>query len=254
MPQCFARVGPEGLPARLQLPERGVAALEPHDLGVFLGLEVLVDAEEVLDLVEEMLWQIFDVLSVVPLWVVLQDGQQLGVEPRLVAHEKDAEDPGPDDAAREGGVRHQHQRVERVPVLRQGVGHEAIVGRIRRGREQPAVEADDVILVVVLVLVATAGGDFDHHVDGSCRGRHKAPNRTGWLPPSLRRGKRPEPALIIAILTGQVAVALIYLLVRTHLTHPWRRGTRGIRPRRRVTASLDASACGQWPASAWNES
>ena len=60
----------------------------------------------------------------------------------------------------------QDEHVERVAVAREGVGDEAVVGGIGRGGEEPTIEADDVLLVVVLVLVATAGGDLDHHVDG----------------------------------------------------------------------------------------
>ena len=58
-----------------------------------------------------------------------------------------------------------HHGVERVAVLGQRVGDEAVVGRIRGGGEQPAVEAEDVGLVVVLVLVAAAAGDLDDDVD-----------------------------------------------------------------------------------------
>ena len=71
----------------------------------------------------------------------------------------------PDHAAGEGGVGDQHQRVERIPVAGQGVGHEAVVRRVGGGGEEAAVQPDHVLLVVVLVLVAAARGDLDHHVD-----------------------------------------------------------------------------------------
>src|SRR5439155_1579552 len=66
-----------------------------------------------------------------------------------------------DLAAGEGRLGDADHRVERVPVQRQRVGDEAVVGRIHDRREQEAVELDPAELVVVLVLVAAALGDLD---------------------------------------------------------------------------------------------
>ena len=101
----------------------------------------------------------------VPLRIVLEDADQLGVDTLLVAHGEHAEDPHPHHAAGERGVGDQHQRVERVAVAGQGVGDEAVVRRVGGGGEEAAVQPDDMLLVVVLVLVAAARGDLDHHVD-----------------------------------------------------------------------------------------
>ena len=66
----------------------------------------------------------------------------------------------------EGGLLQDHEGVERVAVLAEGVGDEAVVGRVDGGREQAAVEPDHAGLVVDLVLVAAAAGDLDDDVDG----------------------------------------------------------------------------------------
>jgi hypothetical protein len=104
-------------------------------------------------------------MRIVPLGIVLEDTDELGVEAGFVPHEEDAEDPDPHDAAGKGRVCHQDEDIERVSVLGERVGHEAVVGRIGRRREQAPVQSDDVVLVVVLVLVPAAGGDLDHHID-----------------------------------------------------------------------------------------
>ena len=72
-----------------------------------------------------------------------------------------------DQAARKGRLVEQDQRVERVAVLGQRVGDEPVVGRVDRRREEPAVESDQVPLVVVLVLVAAPPGDLDDDLDGA---------------------------------------------------------------------------------------
>jgi len=59
----------------------------------------------------------------------------------------------------------QHEGIERVVVLGERVGDEAVVGRVHGRGEQAPVEADHVALVVVLVLVAAATWDLDDDVE-----------------------------------------------------------------------------------------
>ena len=151
--------------AGLELDERLGASGEPLDLGGLLRFEVLVDAEEVGDLVSEVLGYVLDVDCAVPLWVVLEHGDELRVDTLLVAHGEHAENANPHDATGEGRVGDEHQDVERVAIARQGVGDEAVVRRVGGGGEEAAVQPDHVLLVVVLVLVAAPGGYLDHHVD-----------------------------------------------------------------------------------------
>ena len=114
----------------------------------------------------------------------------LGVGALLVLHPEHAERAHRDPAAGERRVVEEHQHVERVAVLREGVGHEAVVGRVHGRREKSTVEPDDVALVVVLVLVPAAARDLDHDVDEVPRSHGSTLTRPASIP-----GRRPECSL-----------------------------------------------------------
>ena len=63
------------------------------------------------------------------------------------------------------GLRQQHQRIQRIAVLAEGVVDEPVIGRILGRGEQRPVQPDPARMVVHLVFVATALGDFDGHVE-----------------------------------------------------------------------------------------
>ncbi len=148
------------------------------------------------DLVAQVLGDVVDVVGVVPLGVVLEHADQLGVDPLLVAHGEHAEDAHPHHAAREGRVGDQHQRVERVAVAGQGLGDEAVVRRIGGGGEEAAVQPDHVLLVVVLVLVAAPGGDLDHDLDDVVGGGAHGGGGGVAAPSVVDRAHDPHPVAV----------------------------------------------------------
>ena len=165
----------EPQPRRLDLRVGRVAALVAPGRRVLLRFEHLVHVEEVLDLVEQPLREVADVVDRVVRGVVRRDADDLGVGPLLVLHPEHADRPHLHPAAREGRVLEEHEHVEGVVVERERVGHEPVVGRVHGGREQPTVEPDDVLVVVVFVLVATAAGDLDDDVERRAGGHAADP-------------------------------------------------------------------------------
>ena len=73
--------------------------------------------------------------------------------------------PAPDQTARKGRLRDQHQGVERIAVLTEGALDVAVVGRVLGRGEQRAVEPDPTGLVIYLVLVLLTLRDLDGHVE-----------------------------------------------------------------------------------------
>jgi len=70
-----------------------------------------------------------------------------------------------DDAPGERRLGHAHHRVERVAVLAERLGDEAVVRRIHDRGEEKAIELDRLQLLVPLVLVPAALRDLDQAVE-----------------------------------------------------------------------------------------
>src|SRR5262249_10129400 len=91
-----------------------------------------------------------------------------------------------DHAPRERGLADADHRVERVAVLGQRVGDEAVVGGIDDRAEQEAIEGDRLQLLVPLVLVAAALRDLDEAVQvGHSRRCYYACDFSGISAPPL---------------------------------------------------------------------
>ena len=89
---------------------------------MLVGLERLVDLEEVLDLGQQLLGQVGDVVDPVPARLARRHADQLGVLARLVLHVEHAHRPGLDPDAGVHRVVEQDEGVERVAVAAQRVG------------------------------------------------------------------------------------------------------------------------------------
>ena len=95
-----------------------------------------------------------------------RDGQHLVVAALLVGHAEHADRAAAHQHAGEQRVAvDEHERVQRVAVLAEGVLDEAVVGRVLRRGEQRAVEPHAPGLVIDLVLVPAPAGDLDEDVE-----------------------------------------------------------------------------------------
>src|SRR6202012_3400851 len=127
-------------------------------------------------------------------------GEDLGVRPLLVGHPEDADGPDRDQAAGERGLVQDDHGVERVTVLGQRAGDEAIVMRIPGRGEQHPVQPDRVDSRIVLILVPGSLRDLDDDVDF-----HSAqPNPAG---PGLSPGRAYGAAMTVAVLPRTLARA-----------------------------------------------
>src|SRR6185312_2514774 len=91
--------------------------------------------------------------------------EHLVVATLLIAHPEHPDRPAADQAARKGGLLHQHQRVQRITVLTEAVLDEAVVSGVLGGREQRTVQPDATGPVVHLVLVALPLRDLNRHIE-----------------------------------------------------------------------------------------
>src|SRR5580693_9121187 len=144
----------------------GVGAVGPGRAPDALArLERLVHGEEVVDLQPVELGYVLELAQVLLPRVAGGHADDLVVAALLVGHPEHPDRTAADQAAGERRLQHQDHRVERVAVLAQGAGHEAVVGRVLGRGEQRAVQADQAAVVVDLVLVPAAPRDLDQDVE-----------------------------------------------------------------------------------------
>src|SRR5687767_8017837 len=94
-------------------------------------------------------------------WITNRDGDDLVVDPLLVAHAHDADGARLDDRQREDRLLAEDERVQRIPVIAIRAGNESVVGGVVDGAVEHAIEAQQARLLIELVLVLAALGDLD---------------------------------------------------------------------------------------------
>ena len=83
----------------------------------------------------------------------------------VIDHVEDSHGAHFDHAAGEARMGHHHQDVDRIAVVGDGAGNEAVIAGIVHGRIEGAVQAEDAELDIVFALVTAALGDLDDHAD-----------------------------------------------------------------------------------------
>src|SRR5690554_4828794 len=142
-----------------------VPALHFHPLA---GLQSLVVLEEVTNLVAQQFRQVFDFTNVVVGLgqLVVRHGHQFGITAGFVFHVQYAYRATANHRASLYRVGGNHQYVQRVAIVGQGVGDEAVVGRVEHRGGHEAVNQQGAHVFVQFVLDRGAvGRDFDGNVD-----------------------------------------------------------------------------------------
>ena len=137
-----------------------------------------------------------------------------------------------DEAARERRLGDADHRVERVAVLAERVGDEAVVGRVDDGGEQEAVELDAAERLVPLVLVARPLRDLDEAMEGFVHAvRTIVSDMLKGFRDFVMRGNVID--LAIAVIIGAAFGAVVTAFSDRLRRRPARRARRDARLRRR---------------------
>ena len=139
-------------------------ALAPEQLQHLhrLAFKLLVDAEKVLDLLDDVRRKIGHVAEHVPRRLLERHRDHLDVLRPLVDHQYVTDRIAPDQRHRRDLLAAQHQYVQRVPVVRIGARDKTVVRRIVRRRVQDAIQNEHPRLFVDFVFVLAPLGDLDH--------------------------------------------------------------------------------------------
>ena len=150
----------------LRLPDdqlRGGGTLPALDFDV-LAFEVLVDRKEVGNLFQDVGVDVGILVHIVVARISFAYTEDLFVALTLVDHLEYADGADLLDAAGKAGGIDQHEHVERIAVVAEGAGNEAVVARVMHRRKEVPVEAEDVQILVVLVLANSLQRDLDYGI------------------------------------------------------------------------------------------
>ena len=149
-----------GFDARGDLCLGGLGSLDVADLGL-LALESLVDGEEVLDLLSEVLGELFDVGDSLVHGVLGEDAEDLVVDIAGVDHLHDSDGPALGEGSGDDGFAADDEDVERVAVEGDGPGDESVVPGVSGGGGEDPVNGDEAGLLVHFVFHLASFADLD---------------------------------------------------------------------------------------------
>lgn len=131
------------------------------DLSLF-SFKTFVNGKEVLNFAQRMGEHLRVVVDLAVERITFRHGQDLLIAFSLINHPQHANRPHLNQAARKRCRLQQHKDIERVAIAAERAGNEAIITGIMDGREQRAIQTEDVQLFIVLVLVDRAFWYFNH--------------------------------------------------------------------------------------------
>ena len=112
-----------------------------------------------------MLGQLMNIVAVPELGIADGNADQLVIELVLILHDHQADDAGLHEGQGIDRFGSQHEDIEGIAVVGEGLGNEAVVGGIIDRRVEDAIELQKARFLVELVLVGTPHRDLDDRLD-----------------------------------------------------------------------------------------
>ncbi len=139
-----------------------------QNLHPFAGFEILVVAEEMLDLIERDLRQIGIIVNllVARRELLRRHGDELLVAAMFVLHQQHADDPAIHYRARRDRAGIDHDDIARVAIFRQRMRDEAVIAGVAHRRIEKAIDEERAGGLVHLIFDGFAADrDFDDDID-----------------------------------------------------------------------------------------
>jgi len=118
---------------------------------------------------------VMDIAHVLHSRITGRDAQDLVVSSCFIGHAKHPDGSTANQNAGEGWFLHENEGIEWISIKAERVVDVAVVVGVPSGREQHPIQPNPASLVIHLVLVPTACGDFDRHIE--VKGFHCHPFR-----------------------------------------------------------------------------